>query len=77
MIMIVLGAGASYDSSPDYPMGTVKAAESRMPLANELFSNRQLFSDVLKLYQQCYPILTHIRLYEGVSVPLCTRNPRR
>jgi len=40
VLMVILGAGASYDSSPDYPPSHVLPA--RPPLANELFHQRYL-----------------------------------
>ena len=39
MLTIILGAGASYDSSPDYNTDTL-TADSRLPLANAFFSTR-------------------------------------
>jgi len=36
-LMVIFGAGASYDSNPERPIGIYP---SRPPLANELFEDR-------------------------------------
>lgn len=70
MIMVVFGAGASYDSNPSAnPMligpalssyeQTLEAA--RMPLAKELFQDREMFSEKLSLYPRCHPIIPLLR----------------
>jgi len=74
MLMVIFGAGASYDSAPDYPPLVPKAwpadhRESRPPLANELFENRPLFADVLAAYSDCHAVITRLRdLAAGSSV---------
>ena len=66
--MVVFGAGASYDSNPsaepkimalsDYEQ-TLEAA--RMPLANELFEDREMFDEKLSRYPRCHPIVPYLR----------------
>lgn len=67
MILVIFGAGASYDSVPsrpprDYPRppsGTeIPGISSRPPLANELFlDTNSAFVDSISKFQQCYPIV--------------------
>ena len=75
MLMVIFGAGASYDSSPDFPPPQPQAAVAtvgtrpltlhfrelwRPPLANHLFSNPEhAYSQIV----QRYPKLTHILPY--------------
>jgi hypothetical protein len=72
MLMVIFGAGASYDSSPDFPPPAIPAGQQnlgnsppeslsrerwRPPLANGLFDNPgHAFSDIV----QRYPKLSHI-----------------
>jgi hypothetical protein len=52
MLMVVFGAGASYDSAPSYPPNRQHFFEDqdRMPLANELFDNRSEFVRALNYF---------------------------
>jgi hypothetical protein len=43
MLMVILGAGASYDSVPSRPLCEHIGSAERLPLANELFDDRELF----------------------------------
>jgi hypothetical protein len=69
MLMVIFGAGASFDSSPTYPLGAVPPdatseghnAYHRPPLARELFANRPLFIDALDLFPQCKAIVPMLR----------------
>ncbi len=65
MLMVILGAGASFDSAaskrlPDaeYDTETIKY---RPPLAKDLFSDRPAFSDSLKRYGRMRGIVTQLR----------------
>lgn len=80
MLMVVFGAGASYDSSPDFspptlpaaqlnlgnsPAGSLTREQWRPPLANGLFDNPgHAFSDIVRKY----PKLSHV-------LPLLRRRP--
>jgi hypothetical protein len=55
MLMVIFGAGASYDSAPRHPAGIGHGNEARPPLANELFSIR--FRDVLNQFPQFRPLV--------------------
>lgn len=63
MIMVILGAGASYDSVPSRPpSGYPRAAlYSRPPLANELFLDGGLFADALGRFPECHPIVPYLQ----------------
>lgn len=71
MLMVIFGAGASYDSSPDYaptsedmhntPGGIVVLREYRPPLANQLFELRTSFATAAEEIPRCQPILDQLR----------------
>lgn len=70
MLMVIFGAGASYDSAPQYvgnypllPYGPSQhaIARSRLPLANELFDDRPEFAEVLTRFPECQPVMPQLR----------------
>jgi hypothetical protein len=70
MLMIIFGAGASYDSSPIYPPGTHVPGASGMahlndyyrpPLAKDLFANRPLFNEALNDFPNCKTVVPRLR----------------
>ena len=63
MLLVILGAGASYDSAPSQPPndGNYSKLPDRPPLANELFGNRKYFGEVMNKYHRCIPIITRLR----------------
>jgi hypothetical protein len=58
MLLVIFGAGASYDSAPDYPAPTPD--EYRPPLANELFHNRAAFRVTMQKFHQCQELATYL-----------------
>ena len=83
MLLVVLGAGASYDSVPTYPPGSQEswARENRvplpghmgdrLPLADELFdfARRPEFAQEASYFPQCQPILPYLENREsGLTV---------
>jgi|CXWL01.1.fsa_nt_gi hypothetical protein len=71
MLLVILGAGASFDSSPSMPLGREPAPPhpNRPPLAKQLFSNRRYFGEVLQKYPHSRAIVPRLRhLREGDSV---------
>jgi hypothetical protein len=64
MLMVVFGAGASYDSAPSLPSNT----QWRPPLANELFQERAQFAEIANRYTKLLPIIPYLREPEGGSV---------
>ncbi len=68
MLMVVFGAGASYDSTPVYPVASGSLAW-RPPLARELFDFRQEFFAALDEFPQFSAIIGDLRnLPAGVSL---------
>jgi hypothetical protein len=61
MLMIVFGAGASFDSyvsrPPDYPY----PEEYRPPLTNELFEDRQAFNKAFQQFDKGQPLIAKLR----------------
>ena len=65
MLMVLFGAGASYDSAPSYPPRSSRLPgrdeERRPPLANELFENRDVFATGVSNLPKCKPINIRLR----------------
>lgn len=64
MLLVILGAGASYDSLPpdvleQLTLGTI--ADFRPPLAQELFDDRASFGEALDKYPQCAALVGELR----------------
>jgi len=73
MLMVVFGAGASYDSAPSQPLPTHDLPDAvgneRPPLANELFEDRDMFAAILERFPQAQPVVPRLRnLQPGESV---------
>src|SRR3989337_761360 len=71
MLMVVFGAGASYDSVPsrDPKSWPKERLPDRPPLANELFDDRPLFVDAMSRFPRCQAIIPYLRhRSEDVSV---------
>ena len=69
MLLVIFGAGASYDSAshfrpvPPYIPPEQRAPEQldRPPLANQLFENRKLFVNTTDLFPACKPLINLLR----------------
>ena len=63
MIMVIFGAGASYDSVPSRPpSGYIRQQLlSRPPLATELFLDQGFFAESLRRFPQCKPIVPYLQ----------------
>lgn len=63
MLLVILGAGASYDSAPSkHPEESRHTnLQNRPPLASELFSDRPYFGEIMNKYPQCLPIISRLR----------------
>ena len=64
MLMVVFGAGASYDSFPSHTpevSPTTKIAQSRPPLGDQLFDNRPDFVSATDRFQRCKAIIPQLR----------------
>jgi hypothetical protein len=74
VLLVIFGAGASYDSvlhlppplAPPYTLPREPYEDSRPPLANQLFDNRGLFVAVMNGYVACKPLVNRLR--GGVQV---------
>jgi hypothetical protein len=67
MIMVIFGAGASYDSVPSVrPVPSTPHHAARPPLAAELFDER--FTDCLRLFPECIPIIPWLRADTGDTI---------
>ena len=69
MLMVIFGAGASYDSSSTYTIGMTPPGYGldqandfhRLPLAKDLFANRPLFIEAIERFPQCKTIVPKLR----------------
>jgi SIR2-like protein len=74
MLLVIFGAGASFDSVPTYPPGAVVLGADplnnfhRPPLANELFENRPVFAEAIARLPECQPIVQRLRSLKGESL---------
>src|SRR5690349_7411489 len=65
MLMVIVGAGASYDSAPSPRLHN----EHRLPLSDELFSDRPMFRRASLLFPECQSILEFLAIRsQGESV---------
>lgn len=67
MLMVILGAGATYDSSPYFPATKGTTAE-RPPLADELFLNRATFQMGKDKFPQFRPMIPQLIHRGGATV---------
>jgi hypothetical protein len=68
MLMVVFGAGASYDSAPSLSLAVHRSEPFRPPLANELFEDRVAFARIAKDYKKILPIIPLLRDLKERSV---------
>jgi hypothetical protein len=64
MLMVVFGAGASYDSVPSrHPRQAPPGYKEpfRPPLANELFDDRELFTRILQRFRRAHAVIPWLR----------------
>ena len=64
MLLIVFGAGASYDSIPSLPPNQ-HSSQYRLPLADQLFDNRPLFKATAQEFSRCLPIVPFLHRRVG------------
>jgi hypothetical protein len=68
MLMVIFGAGASYDSMPSRPAAGRRHPledQTRPPLASELFENRGIFAAALGEFPECRAIVPWLRKPRG------------
>ncbi len=70
MLLVIFGAGASFDSAPSYRRvltpsqyrhSDADIARYRPPLADELFDDRPEFAAAMQRYPECQPIIPELR----------------
>lgn len=62
MLMVIFGAGASYDSAQAFPVDGPHAGPWRPPLANDLFRDRdEAFGGIIRKYSKLTRILPYLR----------------
>jgi hypothetical protein len=63
MLLVIFGAGASYDSDPSRrpAISQFQSLTDRPPIANQLFDNRPGFVDALDKFPQCKRIVPLLR----------------
>ncbi len=65
MILVIFGAGASYDSVPARPPSEPRYVRERLdcrpPLANELFLDSGPFAEGLSRFPECHAIVPYLR----------------
>ena len=66
MLLVIIGAGGSFDSAISSPSGT--SDRNRPPLANELFQEREAFRTASHNHPQFMPIVHRLRLLNGRGV---------
>jgi len=68
MLLVIFGAGASYDSVPRFPVGP-DFFPNRPPLADELFDgNRKLFLQGMDCFPVCKPIIPLLQKGSGKPI---------
>src|ERR1700721_2550176 len=68
MLMVIFGAGASYDSVPAHPPNIRPYLENRPPLANQLFANRPQFAAALAEFPECHAVVPWLREPKGAPL---------
>ena len=67
MLLVIFGAGASYDSSPTH-RPTLPRDADRPPLADELFEDRPKFAAALRQFPQSLGAISNLRHRNKVTV---------
>jgi hypothetical protein len=68
MLLVILGAGSSYDSVPSYPPGESADLPDRPPLADSLFENRPVFREAMRSFTAIQPIVPLLQRRHGRSL---------
>ncbi len=70
MLMVIFGAGASYDSAASFQPRSPRGAdeESRPPLAEELFEQRSFFDQWVQRYPEVTPAVTRLRVHPSSTL---------
>jgi hypothetical protein len=63
VLLVIFGAGASYDSVPHFfpPAPHLSQELDRLPLANQLFDNRPIFLSAMQKFEDCMALVPLLR----------------
>jgi hypothetical protein len=61
MLMLIFGAGASFDSYVSHPPDLPSRTDSRPPLTNQLFDDRPAFNSAFQLFDKGQPLIAKLR----------------
>jgi hypothetical protein len=71
VLLVVFGAGSSFDSVPHLPAPprshTEQHWQERPPLANQLFDTRTIFVELMEQFKDCQPLVPLLR-QPGISI---------
>ena len=69
MLMVIFGAGASYDSWPSFPPDRMPREHEvfRPPLAKELFLHFDPFRQASQKYDRCQPLIPYLERQDNVE----------
>jgi SIR2-like domain len=72
MLMVIFGAGASYDSWSSYPpnVSPLDDGNLRLPLANQLFLSIPSFRVISQKYPPCQPLLPYLESHSNIEQEL-------
>jgi hypothetical protein len=59
MLMVIFGAGASFDSVPSIPIRPED--QYRPPLADRLFDTRPIFKETMARFEKCQPVIPYLQ----------------
>ncbi len=68
MLMVIVGAGASFDSSPDSPPNMDGVSSFRPPMANDLFADRGVMREARTVFPQITSIIPELNPRPGRSI---------
>lgn len=71
MLMVIFGAGASYDSCSSFPPQEIPFSDGlRLPLANQLFRAIDPFRAISKTYSPCQPLFPYLESHSNIEEEL-------
>jgi SIR2-like domain len=68
MLLVILGAGSSYDSAPTHHPKESPDLPDRPPLADALFENRPIFREAMRRFPAIQPIIPLLQRRHGRSL---------
>jgi len=68
MLLVILGAGASFDSVPSNPTLPATYSPLRPPLADQLFDNRPIYHEAMQRFRDLHSISGELAHRHGLSL---------